>query len=641
MISLQTLPTKTRFIVSLLFSIPLLYSMIFARFFGAIPGGDYTPFFLATPVLIVGGYPFYRGALAALKNRFASMDTLIAIGTLTAYFYSVYALIIGLPVYFEIAALLIVFILLGQVFEELSRSRASKAIEKLAELQAKEATVIRGGKTVTIPFDKLGRGDIVIVKPGEKIPTDGIITEGSSLVNESMVTGESFPVTKKIGDKVIGSTINTSGSFQFKATSVGSDTMLAQIIELVKRAQNSRAPIQRLANSVSSYFVPIVLILAVMVFAVWYVFIGGGFVHAMLFAVSVIVIACPCALGLAVPTALMVGTGRGAKLGVLIKSGEVLEAANRVSIILFDKTGTITEGKPKVTDILGDKNVTLLYAVSLEALSEHPLASAILTAAKEAKISVQKITDFAAVEGRGITAKLNDKNILLGSTRYFQERGIDDSPFKSDIASLQAKGKTIVLIGEGKKCIGVIAIQDAPKQSSAQAIKKLKALGYKTIMITGDNKETAQSIAKQVGIDDVEADVLPAGKADIVFAYQKQGRVAFVGDGINDAPALAQADVGIAMGSGTDVAIESGDIVLVRNDLNDVVRSLQLSKKTFGRIKLNLFWALFYNLAGIPIAAGLFSGLGLVLNPALAGLAMAFSSVSVVTSSLLLSRSKL
>lgn len=637
---LASLSIKTRFIFSLVLSLPLLYMMIFARFYGDLPGGDYTSFLLSTPVLIVGGYPFYRGAWSALKNRFASMDTLIAIGTFTAYSYSVYALFRHQPVYFEISALLIVFILLGQLFEELSKQRASKAVEKLAHLQAKDALVLRKGKEIRIAIEDLKINDIVVIKPGDKIPTDGIIVDGHSTIDESMVTGESLPVAKRAGAVVIGATINKTGSFTFKATKIGSETMLAQIIELVKRAQNSRAPIQRLADSVSSFFVPAVLILAVIVFAVWYSILGVGFVQAMLYAVSVIVIACPCALGLAVPTALMVGTGKGAKLGILIKSGEVLEAARKVKIVLFDKTGTITEGKPKVTDILGDTTETLAIAAALENRSEHPLAAAIIQAADDAKISSQKVSNFAAVEGRGITGVVSGKKVLLGSMRFFDEQKIDLKQLRGDISRLQKAGKTIVLVGTSSKLVGAIAIQDAPKQTSAVAVRNLKQLGYTTVMITGDNTDTAQSIAEQVGIDEVRAEVLPEGKADIVIEYQKLGSVAFVGDGINDAPALAQADVGIAMGSGTDVAIESGDIVLVRNNLSDVTTALRLSKKTFNRIRLNLFWALAYNVAGIPIAAGIFSGFGLRLNPAFAGLAMAFSSVSVVTSSLLLARSK-
>lgn len=636
---IRNLTTRERFVFSLILTLPLLYDMILSRFFGPLPGDHYSMLLLSTPVLIVGGYPFYRGAWAAFKNRFASMDTLIAIGTLTAYIYSLYAIFVGLPVYFEIAALLIVFILLGQLFEELSRERASNALEKLAELQAKTAFVVRKGKTVEIPVHELAIGDLVLVKPGGKIPADGIVSDGTSTIDESMVTGESLPVTKKTGDKVIGATINQTGSLTFKATKVGSETMLAQIIEMVRRAQNSRAPIQRLADRVSNYFVPAVLILAIIVFTVWFVLLSASFTAAMLYAVSVIVIACPCALGLAVPTALMVGTGRGAKLGVLIKSGEVLESARGIKTILFDKTGTITEGKPKVTDVIGSK--TLPFAAALEGRSEHPLASAVLARAATEKLKLPQVTDFQAVAGKGISGVIDGSKVYLGSMGYAREQNFKLHDFGVKAEKLQQAGKTVVFVAVKTDVIGLLAIQDAPKASSKRAIARLRQLGYRTIMLTGDNTATAQAIAKQVGIDEVKAEVLPQDKANEVMALQTTGKVAFVGDGINDAPALAQADLGIAMGSGTDVAVETGDIVLVKNDLNDVVTALSLSNKTFARIKLNLFWAFAYNLAGIPIAAGLFSGFGLVLNPALAGLAMAFSSVSVVTSSLLLSKSKI
>lgn len=628
-----------RFIFSLTLTLPLLYEMILARFLGDLPGEHFTMLFLSTPVMIVGGYPFFRGALAAFKNRSASMDTLIAVGTLTAYTYSIYAILAELPVYFEIAALLIVFILLGQLFEELSRNRASSALEKLAALQAKDAIVIRKGKEIRIPIGELKFGDTVVVKPGSKIPADGIVLDGSSNIDESMVTGESIPISKKAGDKVIGATINKSGTLTFKANKVGSETVLSQIIEMVRRAQNSRAPIQRLADQVSNYFVPAVLILAVIVFAVWYVFLGASFTTAMLFAVSVIVIACPCALGLAVPTALMVGTGRGAKLGVLIKSGEVLESARDIKTILFDKTGTITEGKPTITEIVG--TATLKVAVALEARSEHPLASAVLDRAKQEKVKIAELKDFKAVEGLGVQGKLDGKMVYLGSLKFARELKLKINGLANQADNFQKEGKTVVFVAVEKKVIGLFAIQDAPKASSKLAISRLKKLGYRTMMLTGDNQSTAQAIAEQVGIDEVKAEILPQDKANEVKALQANGKVAFVGDGINDAPALAQADLGIAMGSGTDVAVETGDIVLVKNDLNDVVTALQLSTKTFSRIKLNLFWAFAYNMAGIPIAAGVFSSAGLVLNPALAGLAMAFSSVSVVVSSLLLAKAKI
>ncbi len=628
---------RQRFTISLIFTMPLIYTM----FGGELPGGHYAMWLLSTPVMVVGGWPFFRGAWAAFKNRFSSMDTLIAVGTGTAYLYSIYALFSGLDVYFEIAALLIVFILLGQVFEEITKGRASSAIEKLIGLQAKQATVIRDGKELQLGIDQIVVGDIIIVKPGEKIPVDGVVVSGGSSIDESMVTGESLPVAKESGDKVIGSTINKTGSFQFKATKIGSDTLLAQIIELVRRAQTSRAPIQKLADQVSAYFVPIVLILAVVTFNVWFVFLGAGLVKAMLFAVSVVVIACPCALGLATPTALMVGTGRGAKLGILIKSGEVLEAAKDVKYVVFDKTGTLTEGKPVVTDVVGDNELVIKIGASLEAVSEHPLASAILEAASKQGLTVSKVTDFQAIEGKGVTGKVDSNQAYIGNRRLFADMSIGLGEFDEQMSKLELLGKTVMILGIDKKLIGLIAVQDQPKASAISALKKLKARGFNVVMITGDNSSTAQAIANQVGIDKVIAEVLPGDKAKEVKALQASGRVAFVGDGINDAPALAQADLGIAMGSGTDVAMEAGGIVLIKNNLEDVVRALRLSQKTFSRIKLNLFWAFIYNLAGIPIAAGVFVGFGLTLSPAFAGLAMAFSSVSVVASSLLLSRSRI
>jgi Cu+-exporting ATPase len=628
---------RNRFITSLIFTLPLIYTM----FGGTLPGGHYTMWLLSTPVMIIGGYSFFRGAWSAFKNRFSSMDTLIAVGTGTAYLYSVYAIFAGLDVYFEIAALLIVFILLGQVFEEITKGRASSAIEKLVGLQAKQATIIRDGKEQQVGIEEIAVGDVIVVKPGEKVPVDGEIVSGSSSVDESMVTGESLPVGKKTGDKVIGATLNKTGSFQFKATKIGSDTLLAQIIELVRRAQTSRAPIQKLADQVSAYFVPIVLILAIVTFNVWFVFLNAGFVASMLFAVSVVVIACPCALGLATPTALMVGTGRGARLGILIKSGEVLEAARNIKYVVFDKTGTLTEGKPVLTDTEGDEKLVIATAASLEAVSEHPLASAILEAADNQGVKVGSVTNFNAVEGKGITGTLDKYVALIGNRRLFSDAKINIEKFSQRMSQLEDEGKTVMLVGLNNQAIGLIAVQDRAKVSSKSAVEKLRERGFKTVMITGDNQSTANAIAKEVGIDKVIAEVMPADKAREVKVLQRDGRVAFVGDGINDAPALAQADLGIAMGSGTDVAMEAGGIVLIKSNLEDVVRALRLSQKTFSRIKLNLFWAFLYNVGGIPIAAGVFAGAGLVLSPAFAGLAMAFSSVSVVTSSLLLSKSRL
>ncbi len=628
---------RSRFIFSLIFTLPLVYALVG----GHIP--EYLKWLLATPVQFIGGYPFYRGAWGALKNRASNMDTLVAGGTSVAYFYSIYALLAGRETYFDISALLIVFILLGRVFEDITKGRASSAIEKLVGLQAKEATVIKNGKQVRIPVDQIKVGDVIVVKPGEKIAVDGELVEGNSSVDESAVTGESLPVEKNKGDHVIGATINKTGSFTFKATKVGSDTLLAQIIELVRRAQTSRAPIQRLADKISGIFVPVVLVLAITTFDVWFLLLGASFVTALLFAIAVIVIACPCALGLATPTALMVGTGRGAKLGILIKSGEVLEQARDIKYVVFDKTGTITEGKPVVTDIVGpDKEWVLQIAASLEAVSEHPLASAILDTAKQQKIEPKAIKKFAAVEGKGITGELDGKPVVIGNRILLQDQKIQVR-LDREMNELESQGKTVMAVARSGNFLGLIAVQDRPKPTSAAAIAQLKHMGITPVMITGDNNATAQAIAKEVGITstNVIAEVLPQDKANEVKALQQKGRVAFVGDGINDAPALAQADLGIAMGSGTDIAIESGGIVLVKNNLEDAVRALRLSQKTFARIRLNLFFAFVYNVAGIPIAAGLFSSLGLILNPALAGLAMAFSSVSVVTSSLLLGRSRL
>ena len=456
-----------------------------------------------------------------------------------------------------------------------------------------------------------------------------------------MVTGESMPVRKKVGDNVIGSTINGDGAIEFRATKVGDETVLAQIVEMVKKAQTSHAPIQNLTDRISGIFVPTVLIIAIITFVVWYVFLGATAVNAMLFAVAVIVIACPCALGLATPTALMVGTSRAAKMGVLIKDGQALEEINAVKIIAFDKTGTITIGKPTVTDVIGEQAKTLQVAGSLEASSEHPLAKAIVEKAQQEKIKLLQVTDFKAVEGQGVTAKLDGQPAFVRSLKLAKNEQLAEK-LKEQAGKLQSEAKTVVYVGLGDEIVGLIAIQDTPKESSATAIAQLKARGLRTVMITGDNEQVAQAIAKEVGIDDVVAGVMPNQKSAVIESLQKNGKkVAFVGDGINDAPALTTADVGIAMGSGTDIAIESGSIVLVKNDLRGVVRALSISQKTFNRIKLNLFWALIYNVIGIPIAAGVFVGVGLTLSPEFAALAMAFSSVSVVTSSLLLNWTKI
>ena len=619
----------------------MLFEMVARPLFGfELPGHTWTMFLLTTAVMGVAAWPFIRTAWAAFKNHNANMDTLIAIGTSTAYVYSIYAMFTHQPVFFEVAAFVVTFILLGQVFEEAMKSRASSAIEKLLGLQAKDAEILRGSKLIRVPLAEVVVGDILRVKPGQKIAVDGIITEGSSTIDEAMVTGESMPVTKKAGDAVIGATINKSGTFMFKATKIGSNTLLAQIVDLVKRAQVSRAPIQKTVDKISNIFVPIVLIIAILTFVVWFVLLGADFVTAMLYAVAVVIIACPCALGLATPTALMVGTGRGAKMGILIKSGDVLEAANDISTVVFDKTGTITIGKPVVTDVIGNETIVLTLAAALEHSSEHPLATAILEKADVLDIKPQTITNFNAVEGKGVTATVAGATAFIGNVKLLGKTKLN-AKLEREMERLQSEAKTVVVVGADNTIIGLIAIQDTPKDTSATAIAALKKRGLRTVMITGDNQRVAQAIADAVGIDEVIADVLPSDKADHVKSLQQHGKVAFVGDGINDAPALAVADLGIAMGSGTDIAIESGGIVLVKNNLQDVVQALALSQKTFGRIKLNLFWAFIYNTLGIPVAAGIFVGLGITLSPELAGLAMAFSSISVVISSLLLSQTKL
>lgn len=625
-----------RFWIALLFSFPMLIGMILMPFGVSLYGGAITQFILTTIVMAVAARPFLQSAWASFKKHHSNMDTLVAIGTATAYIYSIYAMLTGQAVFFESAAFVVTFVLLGQVFEERMRNNASNAIEKLVDLQAKEAEVLRDGKLVKIPLEEVVQGDLIKVKPGQKVAVDGVITEGNSTIDESMVTGESMPVSKIVGDKVIGSTINSNGTFMFKAEKVGKDTMLSQIVELVKKAQNSHAPIQNLTDKVSEIFVPTVLILSILTFLVWYVFLGATIAKALIFAVSVVVIACPCALGLATPTALMVGTGRGAKMGILIKNGEVLEDVNDVKTVVFDKTGTITKGKPEVTDIVGNNEQVLKIASALEESSEHPLATAILEKAKQSKVEKSAVNNFQAIEGKGVSATINGQNAFVGNDKLLHDVDITKD-MKDQMIKLQNEAKTVVFVGLNDQIIGLIAIQDAPKETSKEAIATLKARGLRTVMLTGDNKRVAQ----EVGIDDVIADVLPGDKADHVEALQKSGKVAFVGDGINDAPALTMADVGIAIGSGTDIAIESGGIVLMKNDLRDVAKALELSRKTFNRIKLNLFWAFIYNVLGIPVAAGLFFAIGLTLSPELAGLAMAFSSLSVVTSSVLLNKAKI
>ena len=638
---MKKLSNIQRFWISFILAIPMLIQMFAMPFDWMMPGYNWIALITTTIIMAISAAPYWKSAIAAFKKHSANMNTLVAAGTAVAYFYSIFAMITNRPVYFESAAFVTVFVLLGDAMEEKMHDNASNALGKLMGLQAKDAEVLKDGKFVKIPLDQVQVGDLIRVKPGEKVPVDGEITEGTTTLDESMVTGESMPVVKKVGDTVVGSTINSNGTITFKATKVGSDTMLSQIVDLVKKAQTSHAPIQNLTDKISNIFVPAVLIIAILTFVIWYSFLGATAVQAMLFAVSVIVIACPCALGLATPTALMVGTARSAKMGVLIKNGEVLQEVSDLNTVVFDKTGTITVGKPQVTDIVGNEKQVLSVAASLEESSEHPLATAIVKEAKKKNIKPEKVQEFEAIEGKGVKANYHDQTAFVGSNRLLADVNISQE-MNEQANRLQEEAKTVVYVGLNGKIIGLVAIQDVPKASSKEAISELKKRGLKTVMLTGDNEKVAQAIANEVGMDQVIAGVLPNEKAEhIQNLQQNSNKVAFVGDGINDAPALSTANVGIAMGSGTDIAIDSGGIVLVQNDLRGVVRALDISKKTFNRIKLNLFWALIYNTIGIPIAAGLFMGLGLTLSPELAGLAMAFSSVSVVGSSLMLNKAKI
>lgn len=637
----RVLSLLDRFWITSIFTLPLLILMI-----GMVAGfvshtvSHWGTFLATTPIMLVAGVPFIKSAWASFKKHHANMDTLVALGTLVAYVYSVFALFAGQPVYFESAGFILFFVLLGQVFEERMRKNASKAVEKLLDLQAKTAQVLRDGDYVEVATEDIHIDDLIRVRPGEKIAVDGTIVEGSTTIDESMVTGESLPVEKSVGDAVIGSTINSNGTILFKAEKVGSETLLSQIVDFVKMAQSSRAPIQDLTDKISGIFVPVVTILAIATFWVWSVLLGASLQEAMLYAVSVLIIACPCALGLATPTALMVGTGRSAKMGVLIKNGTVLQEVQKIQTVVFDKTGTITIGQPLVTDVVGDEARVLTLAASLETFSEHPLAQAVLSRAEEKGLVLSPVENFQAIEGKGVQGQIDQQLVTLGNGKL-HDGTLMDPELEKRMVELQEQAKTVISLAVDGQVIGLIAIQDAPKASSKEAIKKLKERGLKTVMLTGDNERVAQAIAKQVGIDTVIADVLPQEKASAIQKLQESSKVAFVGDGINDAPALSIADVGIAMGSGTDIAIESGGIVLTQNDLLGVVRAFDMSQKTFRRILLNLFWASIYNILGIPIAAGVFVGLGLTLNPELAGLAMALSSVSVLTSSLLLNVAKI
>ena len=636
----KSLSLLQRFWITSIFTVPLVILMI-----GMSTGGishqvmRWGTFLATTPIMLVAGVPYIRSAWASFKKHNSNMDTLVALGTLVAYFYSLVALFTGLPVYFESAAFILFFILLGAVFEEKMRKNTSQAVEKLLDLQAKTAEVLRDEVYVQIPLEQVKVGDLIRVRPGEKIAVDGTVLEGETSIDESMVTGESIPVDKSVGDAVIGSTINNSGTIIFRAEKVGSETMLAQIVDFVKKAQTSRAPIQDLTDKISGIFVPAVVILGLLTFWVWFVLLGDNFVTSLLYGVAVLIIACPCALGLATPTALMVGTGRSAKMGILLKNGTVLQEIQKVQTVVFDKTGTLTEGKPVVTDVIGDEREVLSLAASLEDVSQHPLAQAIVNRASELGISLYPVENFQALHGKGVTGIINSKQVLLGNAKLLADLAIPHD-YQERFDLLEKEAKTVVFLSVDGELKGLIALQDVPKENAREAIAKLKKRSLRTVMLTGDNAGVAHAIAEKIGIEEVIANVLPEEKAHEIHKLQKNGKLAFVGDGINDAPALSVADVGIAMGSGTDIAIESADLVLTTNNLLGLARAFDMSKKTFNRILLNLFWASIYNLIGIPIAAGVFSGLGLVLNPELAGLAMAFSSVSVLISSLMLNFTK-
>ncbi|EKA06741.1 MULTISPECIES: heavy metal translocating P-type ATPase [unclassified Streptococcus] len=637
----KSLSLLQRFWITSIFTVPLVILMI-GMLTGTIshPVMHWGTFLATTPIMLVAGGPYIQSAWASFKKHNANMDTLVALGTLVAYLYSLVALFAGLPVYFESAGFILFFVLLGAVFEEKMRKNTSQAVEKLLDLQAKTAEVLREDSYVQVPLEQVKVGDLIRVRPGEKIAVDGVVVEGVSSIDESMVTGESLPVDKTVGDTVIGSTINNSGTLVFKAEKVGSETVLAQIVDFVKKAQTSRAPIQDLTDKISGIFVPAVVILAILTFWIWFVLLGASFVTSLLYGVAVLIIACPCALGLATPTALMVGTGRSAKMGVLLKNGTVLQEIQKVQTLVFDKTGTLTEGKPVVTDIIGDETEVLGLAASLEEASQHPLAQAIIKRASEAGLELQPVENFQALHGKGVSGQINGKQVLLGNAKMLDGMDIS-SAYQEKLEELEKEAKTVVYLAVDNEIKGLLALQDIPKENAKLAISQLKKRGLRTVMLTGDNAGVARAIADQIGIEEVIAGVLPEEKAHEIHQLQQAGKVAFIGDGINDAPALSVADVGIAMGAGTDIAIESADLVLTTNNLLGLARAFDMSKKTFNRILLNLFWASIYNLIGIPIAAGVFSGIGLVLNPELAGLAMAFSSVSVLTSSLMLNFSKI
>ena len=634
---------KAFLIFSAVLSLPLALFM-FAELFKWtwVPEIFFNKYFqlaLATPIQFVAGAQFYKDAYYALKNKSANMSVLVALGTSAAYFFSLAITIWGhqigeMHVYYETSGIIITLIILGKLLEANAKGKTSEAIKKLMSLQAKTARVMRDGIEQEIPIEDVLVGDLIVVRPGEKIPVDGIIREGYSAIDESMLTGESLPVDKKAGDEVIGATINKHGVFKFEATKIGKETALAQIIKVVEDAQGSKAPIQRMADIISAYFVPVVIGIAIITFLVWYIIVEpGNFTRALINFTAVLVIACPCALGLATPTSIMVGTGKGAENGILIKGGEHLENAHKLDTVVLDKTGTITKGQPEVTDIINftdiEEKEILLFAAVAEKGSEHPLGQAIVKRGNEKFGEIPDAGSFSAIPGRGVEAEINGKKVIIGTRKLMNEKNIVIEKIEEQMSRLEGQGKTAMLMALDGSIAAIFAVADTVKENSLEAIRELRQMGIDVIMITGDNKRTAQAIAEQVGIKHVLAEVLPEDKANEVEKLKAQGKkVAMVGDGINDAPALATADVGIAIGTGTDVAMEAADITLIRGDLRGIAASIALSRATMRNIKQNLFWALFYNTLGIPIAA---AGL---LNPVIAGGAMAFSSVSVVSNAL-------
>jgi len=657
----EYLELRRKFWIAAILSFPVL---VIAMSHGRIAalnfaGSNWLQLVLTTPVLFYCGSHFFTGAWSALRHGAADMNSLVALSTGTAYVYSVVATIApqlvavssvsgahvhgaGAPVYFEAASVIIALILLGRMLEARAKGRTGEAIRRLIGLQPRTARVLRAGIEEDIPIEQVLKGDIVIVRPGEKIPVDGVVAQGSSSVDESMLTGESMPVLKKINDEVFGATLNKNGSFQFQATKVGRDTALQQIVRMVREAQGGKAPIAKLADVISGYFTPVVLCIAIAAFATWYIMapVDSRLSMAVLAFVSVLIIACPCALGLATPTAIMVGTGRGAEMGVLFKGGEALEKACTVDTVVLDKTGTITQGQPAVTDIHAvapfTKDELLQFAAVVERGSEHPLGEAIVRAAQERKLPLADANGFKAITGLGVEADVQGKRVLVGNAKLLVDHGVEVESLKTIADDFRSTGKTAMFVAVDGKPAGVLAVADPIKPESNEAVDALRKLGLRVVMLTGDGKQTADAVARQVGIEEVHAEVLPDGKVNVIRELQQQGRkVAMVGDGINDAPALAQADVGIAIGTGTDVAIEASDLTLIRGDLRGVITALSLSRATLTTIKQNLFWAFIYNVIGIPIAAGvLFPITGWMLSPMIASAAMSFSSVSVVLNSL-------